>query len=131
MPALTAHAIGLHLKAVPHWKKRARTIRRTFEFEGFLEGIALVNRVAKRAQKLNHHPDIDIRFSKVTLTLTTHDGGGLTEKDFTLARQREADFSKLGVALSRFEWRVAPGVLPTGLGEHERNGQHENQAAQP
>lgn len=98
MPALNAQEISLHLKALPNWKKRARTIRRTFEFEGFLEAIALVNCVAKRAQKLNHHPDIDIRFNKVTLTLTTHDAGGLTEKDFTLARQCDAEFSKLGAA---------------------------------
>ena len=98
MPALNAQEIRLHLKAVPHWKKRARVIRQTFEFEGFLEGLAWVNRVAKRAQKLNHHPDIDIRFNKVTLTLTTHDAGGLTEKDFTLARQCDADYAKLVAA---------------------------------
>ena len=98
MPALNAQEISLHLKALSNWKKRARTIRRTFEFEGFLEAIAFVNRIAKRAQKLNHHPDIDIRFSKVTLKLTTHDEGGLTEKDFTLARQCDAEFSKLVAA---------------------------------
>lgn len=98
MPALNAPEVSLHLKSIPNWKKRASTIRRTFEFEGFLEGIAWVNRVAKRAQKLNHHPDIDIRFNKVTLTLTTHDAGGLTEKDFTLARQCDGEFSKFVAA---------------------------------
>ena len=50
-----------------------------------MDSIAFVNRIAKRAQRLNHHPDIDIRFNQVTLTLTTHDAGGLTEKDFSLA----------------------------------------------
>ena len=98
MSALNAQEIRLHLKTIPNWKKRARVIRQTFVFEGFLEGLAWVNRVAKRAQKLNHHPDIDIRFNKVTLTLTTHDAGGLTEKDFTLARQCDAEFSKLVAA---------------------------------
>jgi len=83
------------LKAVPNWSKRAQTILRTFKFDGFLKSIAFVNRIARKAQKINHHPDIDIRFNKVTLTLTTHDEGGLTEKDFSLARQCDAVFSKV------------------------------------
>jgi len=87
MPALTTEQINHHLKAVPNWSKRARTILRTFKFEGFLKSMDFVNRIARKAQKLNHHPDIDIRFDKVTLKLTTHDQGGLTKKDFNLARQ--------------------------------------------
>jgi 4a-hydroxytetrahydrobiopterin dehydratase len=94
MPALTAKQVSLHLKAVPHWSKRGQKIHRIFEFEGFLNSIAFVNRIAKKAQKLNHHPDIDIRFNKVTLTLTTHDEGGITGKDFTLARQCDEVFAK-------------------------------------
>jgi 4a-hydroxytetrahydrobiopterin dehydratase len=94
MPALTAKQVTLHLRAIPHWSKRAQTILRTFKFEGFLEGIAFVNRIARKAQKLNHHPDIDIRFDKVTLKLTTHDEGGITEKDFSLARQCDEAFNK-------------------------------------
>ena len=94
MAALTAKQVSLHLKAVPDWSKRARTILRTFEFKGFLEGIDFVNRVARKAQKANHHPDIDIHFNKVTLKLTTHDEGGITEKDFSLARQCDEVFSK-------------------------------------
>jgi 4a-hydroxytetrahydrobiopterin dehydratase len=95
MPALTTKQISLHLKAVPNWSKRAQTILRTFKFEGFLKSIAFVNRIAKQAQKINHHPDIDIRFDKVTLTLTTHDEGGITEKDFSLARQCDEVNSRL------------------------------------
>ena len=95
MPALTAKEIALHLNAVPNWSKRAKTIHRIFEFEGFLDSIAFVNRIAKRAQKLNHHPNIEIHFNKVTLHITTHDAGGLTEKDFVLARESDADFAKL------------------------------------
>ena len=94
MPALTTKEISRHLKAVPDWSKRAQTIRRTFKFEGFLSSVAFVNRIAKKAQKLNHHPDIDIRFNKVTLKLTTHDEGGLTEKDFSLARQCDETFAR-------------------------------------
>jgi 4a-hydroxytetrahydrobiopterin dehydratase len=94
MPALTAKQVSLHLKAVPKWSKRAQTILRTFKFEGFLKSIDFVNRIARQAQKLNHHPDIDIRFNKVTLKLTTHDEGGITEKDFSLAHQCDEVFSK-------------------------------------
>jgi 4a-hydroxytetrahydrobiopterin dehydratase len=98
MPTLTAKQVGLHLKAVPNWSKRAKTILRTFKFEGFLNSIAFVNRIARRAQKLNHHPDFDIRFDKVTLKLTSRDAGGLTEKDFSLAQQCDEDYSKFSVS---------------------------------
>ena len=60
-----------------------------------------MNRVAKRAQKLDHHPDIDIRFDKIKLTLTTHDAGGLTEKDFELARQCDTIYLKSPKSLGR------------------------------
>ena len=94
MPALTTKQIRLRLKAVPNWSKRAQTILRTFKFEGFLKSMDFVNRIARKAQKANHHPDIEIRFNKVTLKLTTHDEGGITAKDFSLARQCEEVFSK-------------------------------------
>ena len=94
MPSLTTKQVGVHLKAVPNWSKRAQTIVRTFQFEGFLNAIDFVNRIAKKAQKSDHHPDIDIRFNKVTLKFTTHDEGGLTEKDFSLARQCDEILSK-------------------------------------
>jgi len=87
MPALTTKQASLHLKAIPNWSKRAQIISRTYKLEGFLKAIDFVKRVARKAQKLNHHPDIDIRFDQVTLKLTTHDEGGLTAKDFSLARQ--------------------------------------------
>jgi 4a-hydroxytetrahydrobiopterin dehydratase len=94
MPALNAKQVKLRLKAMPGWSKRAQTIRRTFKVDGFLMSIAFVRRIAKRAQKINHHPDIDIRFDQVTLMLTSHDEGGITEKDFTLARLCDDVFSK-------------------------------------
>ena len=94
MPALHTKQIKLNLQAVPNWSKRAQTILRTFKFEGFLKSMDFVNRIARKAQKLNHHPDIDIRFDKVTLKLTTHDEGGITNKDFSLARQCDEVLSK-------------------------------------
>ena len=59
-----------------------------------MKSIAFVNRIAGKAQKINHHPDIDIRFNKVTLKLTTHDEGGITGKDFFLAHQCDEVFAK-------------------------------------
>jgi 4a-hydroxytetrahydrobiopterin dehydratase len=92
---LHSKQIKLHLQAIPNWSKRAQAIHRTFKFEGFLNGIDFVNRIAKKAQAMNHHPDIDVRFDQVTLTLTTHDEGGITEKDFLLAKQCDEVFSKI------------------------------------
>ena len=98
MPALNARQVKLHLKALPGWSKRAQILRRTFKFKGFLMSIAFVRRIAKQAQKINHHPDIDIRFDRVTLTLTTHDEGGITEKDFSLARQCDVIYARFLVS---------------------------------
>jgi len=96
MTALPTKEINLRLKAVRGWAKRGKTISRSFQFDDFLHSLGFVNRVAKKAQTLlNHHPDIDIRYDKVTLTLTTHDEGGLTKKDFTLAEQCNAVFARL------------------------------------
>jgi 4a-hydroxytetrahydrobiopterin dehydratase len=87
MAKLSPKQIKIALGDVPQWSKRGATITRTFQFKDFLAAMKFVNAVAKRAEKAWHHPDIDIRWNKVTITLTTHDAGGLTEKDFSLARQ--------------------------------------------
>jgi 4a-hydroxytetrahydrobiopterin dehydratase len=87
MKPLNARQITRRLTSVPKWSKRGRAIRRRFEFAGFLNGIDFVNRIARKAEKDDHHPDIDIRWNKVTLTFTTHSKGGLTGKDFSMARQ--------------------------------------------
>jgi 4a-hydroxytetrahydrobiopterin dehydratase len=94
MPALTANQVRLSLKTVPNWSKRALSISRTFKFEGFMESVGFVNRLARKAQRANHHPDINIRFNKVALTLTTHDEGGITEKDFAVARECDEVFTR-------------------------------------
>ena len=87
MAKLNAAQIKSALATVPDWNKRGKTITRTFVFKDFPAAIKFVNAVAKLAEKAWHHPDIDIRWNKVTLVLTTHDAGGLTEKDFALARK--------------------------------------------
>lgn len=67
------------------WTRRGNAITRTFEFPTFPEGIAFVNRVAEAAERMDHHPDVDIRYTKVTCTLSSHSAGGITAKDFKLA----------------------------------------------
>lgn len=86
MKKLSVAEIKVALATVPDWKKRGGTIARTFAFKDFPAAIKFVNGVAKLAEKAWHHPDIDIRWNKVTLTLTTHDAGGLTDRDFALAK---------------------------------------------
>ncbi len=87
MPKLNAVQIKSALATVPKWKKMGASITRPFGFKDFPAAIQFVNTVARRAEQAGHHPDIDIRWNQVTLTLTTHSEGGLTEKDFKLARQ--------------------------------------------
>jgi len=87
MAKLNPKQIKEALPSVPAWKKRQAAITRTFQFKDFPAAIRFVNALAKLAEKAWHHPDIDIRWNKVTLTLTTHDQGGLTEKDFAMARK--------------------------------------------
>jgi 4a-hydroxytetrahydrobiopterin dehydratase len=78
------------LSALPQWQRAGEIISRTFEFKDFPAAMDFVNAVAALAEQAQHHPDIDVRWNKVTLMLTTHDAGGLTEKDFALARQCDA-----------------------------------------
>jgi 4a-hydroxytetrahydrobiopterin dehydratase len=87
MPKLEDDQIPAALATVPDWNPRGDVISRTFQFKDFPEAVKFVNAVARLAEQAWHHPDIDIRWNKVTLTLTTHDAGGLTQKDFDLARQ--------------------------------------------
>jgi 4a-hydroxytetrahydrobiopterin dehydratase len=84
---LTATQIKTALASAPDWQKHGKTITRTFVFKDFPAAIKFVNVVGKLAEKAWHHPDIDIRWNKVTLVLTTHDTGGLTERDFALAKK--------------------------------------------
>jgi 4a-hydroxytetrahydrobiopterin dehydratase len=87
MEKLRTEKIKAALALVPDWKKKGVTITRTYQFKDFPAAIKFVNAAAKLAERAWHHPDIDIRWNRVTLTLTTHDAGGLTEKDFDLARR--------------------------------------------
>lgn len=85
MAKLTEADLNAGLLSLPGWERRADIIAKTFTFEKFAEGIRFVDRVAVEADKADHHPDIDIRYTTVTMTLSTHSAGGLTRKDLELA----------------------------------------------
>ena len=85
MTRLDEAEIARRLAGLAGWERRGDEIRRTFAFADFAAALAFVNRVGELAEAMNHHPDIDIRYSRVTLALTTHDAGGLSARDFELA----------------------------------------------
>ena len=72
------------LASLPGWTRRGDTLTKTFQRRTFVDAIKLVNRVAEEAESRNHHPDIDIRYSKLTFGLSTHDAGGITQADLDL-----------------------------------------------
>ncbi len=75
------------LKKCPEWEFEKNAIHRSIEFEEFMDGIDFVNSVAEIADEAQHHPDIRINYTKVTLKLTTHDAGGVTDADIQLAQR--------------------------------------------
>jgi 4a-hydroxytetrahydrobiopterin dehydratase len=92
MPRLDDTAIEEGLQHLPGWERRGNQIVKTFVRKDFANAITFVNEVADAAEAAGHHPDIDIRWNKVTLALSSHAEGGLTENDFQLAaRVQELD----------------------------------------
>jgi 4a-hydroxytetrahydrobiopterin dehydratase len=87
MQKLSAPEIKSALPRVPGWERTGKCIRRTYTFKDFVAAMKFVNAVARAAERAAHHPDVGIRWNRVTLALTTHDTGGLTERDFALAEQ--------------------------------------------
>ena len=78
------------LGSLPGWTREGDTIVKTFEAESFPANIELVRRIADLAEAANHHPDLDIRYRKLRVALSTHDAGGLTRLDVDLAGQIDA-----------------------------------------
>ena len=89
MEKLDQEHIDEKLQKFPEWSQSGETLQRTFRFDNFLGAMAFVSRIADLAEEHQHHPDILIRYNKVTLTLSTHDAGGITEKDFNYARDTD------------------------------------------
>lgn len=88
-PRLTDAQIDKAIAEIPEWSHVGDTIQRTYAFTNFVESMTFVGKVAREAESAQHHPDIMIRYNKVTLTLSTHDSGGITIKDFTLAKKAD------------------------------------------
>ncbi len=84
-PVLSDIEIQRAIGRLPGWSRRAGVITKTFTMPTFPAAISLVGRVADAAEQAAHHPDIDIRYTKVTFALSTHEAGGLTQKDIDLA----------------------------------------------
>lgn len=85
MTLVLDHEIDVFLESHPDWSRSGNELTRMFTFKDFNESMGFVTRIAMEAEKADHHPDIDIRWNKVTLTLSTHSEGGLTVKDLDLA----------------------------------------------
>ncbi len=89
MPPYSAEEAQARLAGLPGWKIEAGEVTKTFQFKDFRASLSFVNKVGDLAEEAGHHPDFDIRYSRVRLALVTHDAGGLTEKDFDLAAKAE------------------------------------------
>lgn len=88
--------VAARLDALPEWSQPGEEIQRTFGFADFAAAMAFVERIAAHAEAVQHHPDILIRYGRVTLSLATHDAGGITEKDFDFARAADGMAAECG-----------------------------------
>ena len=87
LDGLQAAILSVKLKKLPEWENEKKHIERTFEFDEFSQAIDFVNSIAEIAEDEDHHPDMDIRYNKVRVQLSTHAEGGLTERDFEVAKK--------------------------------------------
>jgi 4a-hydroxytetrahydrobiopterin dehydratase len=86
--------IDTHLQDLPGWKLQDNVLEKTFEFKNFVEAFGFMTQAALMAEKMNHHPDWSNSYNHVTVRLTTHDAGGVTEADYQLARRLEGLISR-------------------------------------
>ena len=84
------------MSALPGWARKGDVLTKTYSFARFSDGIRFVDQVAEVADKMDHHPDIDVRYTKITFSLSTHDVGGITQNDIDLAAaiEKAAGFEK-------------------------------------
>jgi 4a-hydroxytetrahydrobiopterin dehydratase len=82
---LNSAEINEKLSSLPDWQTNSQQLTHTYEFENFIKAIDFVNLLVEPAERAGHHPDIAISYNKVTISLSTHDEGGITSKDFDLA----------------------------------------------
>lgn len=87
MAVLNDSEIHQALGRLPGWHRNGPAIQKIFQFSDFKAAMEFVNKIADAAEKANHHPDIDIRYNKVTLSLVSHDAGGVTSRDIQMAER--------------------------------------------
>lgn len=87
MSQLQGEEIEAELAQVPEWSRDGDAITRTIAFKGFMRPLLLANAIGHLADRANHHPELTIRWGALTIRLWTQDTGGLTERDFALARE--------------------------------------------
>jgi 4a-hydroxytetrahydrobiopterin dehydratase len=90
MARLNDEEIEQRVAGLDGWERTGDAIRRQFTFDDFKGSVDFVNRLTPEAEGMNHHPDLEISWNKVTVTVTTHSEGGLTGNDFELARRIDA-----------------------------------------
>lgn len=90
MTTLTPTEIQSHLASLPDWTLEGNSIQTILTFKNFIDAIAFINKVVAPAEAAGHHPDLHISYNKVTISLTTHDAGGLTQQDFAMAKTLSA-----------------------------------------
>ena len=88
-PKLSDIEIQRELGTLAGWTRKGESLTKVFTFATFMAGIGFVDRVALAAEKMDHHPDLDIRYTKIGVTLSTHSAGGITGNDIALAREME------------------------------------------
>ena len=87
MPLLGNEDISKKLSSLSGWVQEEKQIANEFQFKDFVDALSFVNKVGAEAEKMNHHPDIFMHsWNKVKITISTHSEGGITEKDFELAK---------------------------------------------
>jgi 4a-hydroxytetrahydrobiopterin dehydratase len=94
MPKLNPDEITAKLRTLPGWELKGDAIVKQYTFKEFMDGIRFINRIAEIAEQMDHHPDMTVNYRRITFTLSTHDQGGITEKDFKLANAIENEFTE-------------------------------------
>jgi 4a-hydroxytetrahydrobiopterin dehydratase len=90
MGTLSSKEVEAGLSELAGWEASGDAIAKEFELESFREAVAFVVRLSFEAEAMNHHPDVDLRYNRVTIVLSTHSEGGVTDKDLKLAAAIEA-----------------------------------------